>query len=317
MRRLLLLIPATFSTAVAGQDFSMPVFVDQGFLMQQTGQDVTSQIVAMEREQASGSTTRDRGTDKTKGQTVRPPSALAMAPAGFAVLSYDVSLTRRAANLRSFVEKSRAANPSGAADLERVFASGDVIQQLDGEMRKYGLRADNLADAYALWWINAWEAATGAAATEDRGVVAAVRRQSAIALSNVPDVAKADDTIKQNLAEALMVQAMLVSALNEKYRTDKTHGPQLRKAAAQGAKSMSLDLKAMELTPDGFVMRKGASAADAPAGPLEEREVVAAAQVEEEASSDTVLATYALPLLGGSIALAAVFFLGGSAGVGD
>ena len=227
-------------------------------------------------------------------------------------LLFSPSSARRAANLRAFVDKSRASNPSGAADLEQVFASGDVIEQLAGEMRKYGLQADNLADVYALWWISAWEAANGRASTEDRGTIAAVREQSARALLAVPDFKAMSNADKQTTAEALMVQAMLVSALNDKYRADPTYGPQLRAATAKGARGMGLDLSAMELTPDGFIMRKGASAADVPTGPLDERDAVAAAQVEGASapSSDTELATYALPALGGAAALAAVFFLG-------
>ena len=79
---------------------------------------------------------------------------------------------------------------------------------------------------------------------------------------------------------------------------------------------MGLDLTAMELTPDGFVMRDGASAADRPVVPGEEAPAALAAARTEEGepvAGGTDLSDYALPALGGTAALAAVFLLGRAA----
>ena len=80
---------------------------------------------------------------------------------------------------------------------------------------------------------------------------------------------------------------------------------------------MGLDLTAMELTPDGFVMREGASAVDAPAVPGGEAPAALAAAWADGAGAEeagTDLSDYALPALGGTAALAAVFLLGRAAG---
>ncbi|MDR6817987.1 hypothetical protein J2X76_003163 [Neorhizobium sp. 2083] len=61
---------------------------------------------------------------------------------------YSPSKSRRAANLASFVAKSRAADPKGADDLARLVASQDIIEAIRAPLAKYGMRIDNIADAY-------------------------------------------------------------------------------------------------------------------------------------------------------------------------
>ena len=145
--------------------------------------------------------------------------------------------------------------------MEQLFASTDVLAQLDGELAKQGLSVANVADAYTVWWITVWEAANGVSSPTARATIDAVKRQAAGALLAVPAFATASDADKQNLAESLLVQAMLLEAMNDTYREDATVGPQLRAAAAQGARGMGLDLSAMTLTADGFVMAKQANPA--------------------------------------------------------
>ena len=84
---------------------------------------------------------------------------------------------------------------------------------------------------------------------------------------------------------------------------------------------MGLDLTAMELTREGFVMRDGASAADRPVvsggeapAALAAAGVDARTQGGEPVAGGTDLSDYALPALGGTAALAAVFLLGRAAG---
>ena len=192
-----------------------------------------------------------------------------VSPAEVKTLAFKPSATRRRANLASFVAKSRASDPVGAAAMEQLFASTDVLAQLDEELAKQGLSVANVADAYTIWWITVWEAANGVSSDTPQGTIDAVKGQAARALLAVPAFTGASDADKQNLAESLLVQAMLLDAMNDSYREDATLGPQLRSAAAQGARGMGLDLSAMTLTADGFVSegaaRETARPAPAPA----------------------------------------------------
>lgn len=170
-----------------------------------------------------------------------------------AALRFTPSKARRAANFRAFVEKTRRVDRGNAQDLERLFASGDLIEKLDEGMRPLGLRADNLADAYAIWWISAWNATRGVNPTPSRAMAEAVRAQAARALATTPGIRGASDAAKQEFAEALLVQMVFVDVAVEQNRGNPARLRALAAAVAQGARGMSLDLARMRLTEGGFV----------------------------------------------------------------
>ena len=172
-----------------------------------------------------------------------------------AALSFAPSLTRRAANIASFAAKSRAVDPVGADALERLFASDDVFGQLSAALEPLGLRVDSLSDAYAVWWMSAYEAANATVGVTTREMAQAVRGQAEAALLAVPQVASAADADKQQPTEALLIQTMLLDASREEYADDPVQAPRLRAAALQGAKASGLDLSTMTLTEEGFVPR--------------------------------------------------------------
>lgn len=90
-----------------------------------------------------------------------PKAADRVAPGGAvdpAAMAYRPDPVRRRSNLAQFVAKTRAVDPAGADDLEKLFAQTDFIAAIGQAMAKQGLRLDNLADAYATWWVTAWQA---------------------------------------------------------------------------------------------------------------------------------------------------------------
>jgi len=173
-------------------------------------------------------------------------------PAPPADLRYTPSKARRAANLADFVARSRRVDPQGADDLQALFAKADIIEAMRQPLAKSGLRVDDLADAYAIWWITAWHASRGGNETPDPRTVAAVRAQAARALSASPVVRGAGDGPKQQLAEALLIQAALLDDAVERSKTRPDQMRAVRVAAAQGARGMGLDLESMTLTETGF-----------------------------------------------------------------
>jgi hypothetical protein len=170
---------------------------------------------------------------------------------------FTPSAARTRQNLANFANKTRAADPQGAAKMEALFASTDVIGMVGKGIAPYGLKTNNVADAYAVYWISAWEASRGiAGASETRQRAQAVRTQAINAMAAVPALAAATDAQKQEFAEAMLVQAALISA----YMDDAAGNPaQIRAvgaAVAKGAKATGLDLDTMALTPNGFVPAK-------------------------------------------------------------
>ena len=170
-------------------------------------------------------------------------------------LTYRPSMERRRANAARFVAKSRKRDPQGAARLEKQFATTDVIGDMERALAGYGMRADNVGDAYAAWWLNAWLASRGRVDTPPARQIAAVRAQSAQALT-AAGLAEATDAVKQEIAEANLVQAALIGAHMDQAKANPALARRVAAAVVQGARASGLDLEAMELTDGGFVPRR-------------------------------------------------------------
>jgi len=173
-----------------------------------------------------------------------------------AALRYTPSKTRRTANFARFVSKTRTTDPAGAADLERMFAGRDIIEDIGRALAPYGMRVDNLADAYTVYWINAWQASRGTNAETSSTTNASVRAQAAQALGASAEVTRASDATKQELAESLFIQAALIYGAVTQARGNPERLHTIGDAAAQGARKMGLDPDAVELTEAGFVFSK-------------------------------------------------------------
>lgn len=180
-------------------------------------------------------------------------------------LRYTPSKSRRAANLARFVERSRAADPAGAAQLQQLFASGDFIEKIGHALAPHGMRVDNVADAYTVWWINAWQATRGRNDSSPRAINEAVRAQAGRALSASPQFVGATDAAKQELAESLLVQAAMIDAAVERSKGDAALLRRIGGAVNQGARRMGVDLTTMQLTEQGFVPATSGSTHAAPA----------------------------------------------------
>jgi hypothetical protein len=168
-------------------------------------------------------------------------------------LTFTPSPAERRKNLAQFIAKSRKRDPEGAARLEKLFASRDVIGQINREMGACGFQANNVADAYAAWWINAWLASRGRTEDPTRQQTDAVRAQAAHAMATLPQMARASDAVKQEMTEAYLVQTALIGAVIEQARGNPDRLRQLASAVRKGARAAGLDLDAMQLTDSGFV----------------------------------------------------------------
>jgi hypothetical protein len=178
-------------------------------------------------------------------------------------LTYTSSKSRTRANLQSFIDKSRAVDPAGATQLEQLFGSTDIMGQIGDVMASVGLSKNNAADAFAVYWIAAWQASVGEMPTASSVAYKAVAAQAARGLSQSPELTAATDAQKQEMAEALLVQAALIDGHKEAAAGDSAQLKALSKAVKQGASASGLELGKMILTEDGFKPRKGADASGA------------------------------------------------------
>ncbi len=197
-----------------------------------------------------------RQLDGQRRVTPRSPAVQPrISPAQELSLDYVVSLPNRKRNLAAFAAKSRATDPEGSRKMTTLFAANDVIGLADRDMRKLGLRADNVADAYALWWANAWLASRGRDDDLPPAQMRAISRQAAASLLATPEFANATNPQKQEMAEALIVQTILISSAVGVYKEQPEMMERLKAAVIQGALASQLDLLAMDLTPAGFKLR--------------------------------------------------------------
>ena len=172
-------------------------------------------------------------------------------------LIYTPAPERTRANLASFVDRTRATDPAGAAQMEQQFASTDVIGAIGTMMLDSGLHKDSIADAYTVWAINAWGAAHGDMTQTPPATAIAVSRQVAMAFLQTPELVDADDAAKQEMAETLLIQAALIAAAQEAAAHDPALMKQVADAVRQGAAASGLDLDAITLTEAGFAPAEG------------------------------------------------------------
>jgi hypothetical protein len=173
-------------------------------------------------------------------------------------LSFKPVLSQRKANLANFVSKIRAVDQSGAAELEQLFSSTDIIEAIAQALSPYGLRVDNVADAYTVYWMSSWQASVGKTDDFQPNEISKVRAQAQLALLNVPEISNATESDKQAFAEALLVQTALIDGAMEQAAGNTEQLRAIAFAVRKGASAAGLDLDAMTLTGDGFVpVKKG------------------------------------------------------------
>lgn len=194
-------------------------------------------------------TLREQMPDKEAAPPRASPPA---APASF---RYVPSKARRQTYLDAFVARAKQQDPAGGASLEALFAQGDIIERIAGELRPFGVRIDDVADVYTVWSISLWQASEGDTRTPTREQVAAVRRQTTAALGKTGVLRGASDAVKQELAESLLLQSALVDAGIQQARSDSAKLREVQAAARTNASAAGLDVASMRLTDAGFVAR--------------------------------------------------------------
>lgn len=189
------------------------------------------------------------------GEDAAPEPATSAPSAPSAALTYPPSLERRRANLAYIVSRTRKADPEGAAQMEQLFNSADVIGQIGAVVAPYGYSIYNVADAYALYWMTAWEGARGSNRNFSRSEMQAVQSQTRKALLATPQIARMSDADKQQMAEAMWIQIALIDGTIEKAKQDPALMAAVQRSIREGASATGLDLDAIRLTENGFVTR--------------------------------------------------------------
>lgn len=246
----------------------------------------------------------DADLQKPQSAPKRPSSGAKSVRVTF---DFAPSIVRRQANVASFIEQNRRFNPAVGAELERVFKNIDVIGALQQGLNEYGLKVTNVADAYTVWWINAWEAANAVGVSQTSlGSVKAVKLQVEQTLGTGFALANATDAQKQQIAEQLLLQAVVFDSLSKVKASDPDKARQISDNVRRTVGQAGLNLDAFTLTQNGFVpaIKKRSDAVDAM---QDKAEGLSSAAADNEGWSDSELALVAAA---GGAGLTGVFLFG-------
>jgi hypothetical protein len=179
-------------------------------------------------------------------------SAPRTTPINEAAIRYQPNMAVRARTMKQLVERLRRVDPASASDLERTLASRDVVAEIAGVMRPVGLDPNNLADAAATYLVTAYYGVRGSTDGEP-AEFKAVSAQIARAVSADPSFAEAGDALKQEIAESMLINAVLANQAVQAAQKQPAAMPAIKAAIAKGAQSaFGFDLTRMRLGPEGL-----------------------------------------------------------------
>jgi hypothetical protein len=109
---------------------------------------------------------------------------------------YTSSNSVRKKNLSQFVEKMRGIDPAGAKKMQDLFSSTDIIASISDGIAPYGLKANDVADAYTAYWMTAWQAVHADSSGFTRNQSLKVKYQAASALLQTQEFIDANDPVR-------------------------------------------------------------------------------------------------------------------------
>ena len=169
-----------------------------------------------------------------------------------ASLAYRPSPAVRKRVLDAFVVAITRNDPKTEAAVRKEIARTNPMAKLEPEMRKHGLRPNNLADGMAVYLVQAWYGAHGKVATGST-VYKAVARQAAEVFGAMPALARASDATKQETAEGMVLYGSLFEdAITQAKKNPATLAKVKAAIAAHARNSLGFDLAALRLGPNGL-----------------------------------------------------------------
>jgi hypothetical protein len=277
------------------------------FLSEVALANTNTMIVGRMNDIAMQETARDKNPGR---QTATAQSTKAMAHTKFVSLK-----SRTKQNLTAVVNHMRKTDPAAAAKMEQLFASTDIIDAVGGVMDRYRLQRNNVAHAYALYWVAYWALANNEHEAPTANAIRAVAAQAELGFAGNAQFASMSDAQKQAAAEELMALAAILDATSEQAKTDPALAEQAARASLEGSRKSGLDLDKMMLTENGFVPAKGRKRSDASdvVGEGEEK-ALAANDVGDDKDIGLSATQLALIAAAGGAGLAGVFLFGKAMG---
>jgi hypothetical protein len=197
--------------------------------------------------------------------------------------------------VKSLIDQTRRGDAEAGRQMEAMFTTGGFVQSIESALRSYGMKPNNLADAYSVWMVNMYSAARGDETPTSPATMKAVRDQVARSFASMPEFISAPDAKKQVLSDELLFRGAIIGGSLSSF----TKGSDLRNEfidnVRQTSKKSGFDVDTVSLTEEGFVPAKGRKGADA-SDAIEdsEKSFVAADASEPKGDDNDNTTSYAL-----------------------
>jgi hypothetical protein len=266
-------------------DYSVPpILLDMG---------VNNRTVIEETLQKEARSERSAGNKNINSQSYQ---------AAQASLTFTPNMQRRKQTFNNLLAEFDKLQPGIGSQFRPVLfgtGSGDIIQQVQAFIStKYGLKTNNLADAYTIYWISAWEATNGTLGKEPSiSKIKAVKEQISRAFLSIPSIASSSDANKQSYSEVLLVQAALIGSFEEQVKAGTMKLSDMKEGVRRGSKALGVDLDSFILTETGFEpknLRKHSDASEAAPG-AEATAVASASSAKTDTNEGSSLLSGAFP----------------------
>lgn len=169
-------------------------------------------------------------------------------PATIDTYAFSPSPGLRAQNLDKFMKTLISMDPGFAGQLEGI----DLVDLIGQEIAKYGLSTANVADAYTVYFITAFDVANGRTETESQAQIDGTRAMVLETMQSVGGVASLGDGDRQSLAEGLILQAALFDAISGAVENDAALKKKVQTDVRNAALEMGLDLSQFRMGPNGL-----------------------------------------------------------------
>lgn len=171
-----------------------------------------------------------------------------------ATLRFTPNLAVRQKNFAAWITQARALNGDAAASSLGAVLSPDanIIKVSAGVIAPLGLRTDHIADAMAFYLIAHWMAARGTTDVPTHAQATALSRQISGTMLSKGDIPAMASAKKQELAEQMLVQAMLIAGAMQGAEGNAAATADISRQAVATLKEMGIDAAAVMLGPNGF-----------------------------------------------------------------
>lgn len=164
-------------------------------------------------------------------------------------LDFEVSDELRKKTQAEYLAEFGKLYPDVAADLQ----DHDLIALMAQALEPFGLRVDNLGDAFTAWLLVNHGIVTGNDEDATPQQVAGTKKMASDAMLALPELQQMTDADKQTTSELLLLQAMINEVMVDARKEHNPSAvPEAIEEVRQAAKESGIDLDKFVLTPDGL-----------------------------------------------------------------